>query len=126
MKTNINSTPLLYPEKDERNCYRIQNRYFKDNRNLSECDYNLENFLCFLEIVKTETQKGDRRPIYVLDFFERLDEAFDITPFLEWLDSIERKVFIVVPSTYPVERFNRYKTLHIEKGEKGNERKNHI
>ena len=118
MKTNINCTSLPCPEKDEKNCYSIHNRYFKNDRNLSECDYNLENFLSFLDVVKTETQKGDRRPIYVLDFFERLDEAFDITPLLEWLDSIERKVFIVVPSTYPVERFNHYKTLHIEKGEK--------
>ena len=128
MKTNINCTSLPCPEKDEKNCYSIHNRYFKNDRNLylSECDYNLENFLSFLDVVKTETQKGDSRLIYICDFFERLDEAFDITPLLEWLDSIERKVFIVVPSTYPVERFNRYKTLHIEKGEKENERKNHI
>ena len=104
MKTNINNTPLSYPEKDERNCYRIQNRYFKDDRNLSECDYNVENFLRFLEIVKNETQKGDKRPIYIFDFFELLDEATDIAPFIDLLASLGRQVFIGV-GNYPVERF---------------------
>ena len=104
MKTNINNTPLSYPEKDERNCYRIQNQYFKENRNLSECDYNVENFLRFLEIVKAETQKGDTRPIYIFDFFERLDEATDIAPFIDLLASIGRQVFIGV-GNYPIERF---------------------
>ena len=104
MKTNINNTPLSYPEKDERNCYRIQNRYFQDNRNLSECDYNVENFLRFLEIAKAETRRGDTRPIYIFDFFERLDEATDIAPFIDLLASLGRQVFIGV-GNYPVERF---------------------
>ena len=109
MKTNINSTPLLYPEKDERNCYRIQNRYFKDDRNLSECDYNIENFKRFIEIVKEETAKGDTRPIYIFNFFERLDEATDITSFIEALASLGRQVFVSVSNTYPLERFKNSK-----------------
>lgn len=109
MKTNINCTSLPCPEKDEKNCYSIHNRYFKNDRNLSECDYNLENFLCFLEVVKTETQKGDSRAIYICDFFERLDKSTDITPFIDALASLGRQVFVSVPNTYPLERFKNSK-----------------
>lgn len=103
MKTSNNDVSIPSPEKDEKNCYSIHNRYFKDDRNLSECDYNIENFLCFLEVVKIETQKGDSRPIYILDFFERLDKAIDAAPFLEELASLGRAVFICVSPSCPIE-----------------------
>ncbi len=105
MKTNINCTSLPCPEKDEKNCYSIHNRYFKNDRNLSECDYNIENFNRFIEIVKEETAKGDTRPLYVFNFFERLDETINITPFIDALATLDRQVFVGVSNTYPIERF---------------------
>ena len=72
---------------------------------LSECDYNIENFNRFVEIVKEETAKGDTRPIYIFNFFERLDESTDITPFIDALATLDRQVFVGVSNTYPIERF---------------------
>lgn len=89
---------------DKRNCYSIHNRYFINDKNLSEQEYNVENFKCFLEIVKAETEKGDTRPICIFDFFDRLDEAVDITPFLEPLSALGRQVFVGVSEGYPIER----------------------
>jgi ERCC4-related helicase len=90
---------------DERNSYNFFNKYVANENNLSECDYNIANFNRFIEIVKEETAKGDTRPIYIFNFFERLDEATDITPFIEALASLGRQVFIGVSNTCSLERF---------------------
>ena len=92
-------------KRDERNSYNFCNKYVANENNLSECDYNIENFNRFIEIVKEETAKGDTRPIYIFNFFERLDDATDITPFVESLATIERQVFVGISNNYPLERF---------------------
>ena len=58
-----------------------------------------------IEIVKEETAKGDTRPIYIFNFFERLDDATDITPFIDALADLGKQVFVGVSNTYPLERF---------------------
>ena len=93
-------------KRDERNSYNFCNKYVANENNLSECDYNIENFNRFIEIVKEETAKGDTRPIYIFNFFERLDEATDITPFIEALASLGRQVFVGISNSYPLERFD--------------------
>lgn len=93
-------------KRDERNSYNFFNKYVANEDNLSECDYNIANFNRFIEIVKEETAKGDTRPIYIFNFFERLDEATDITPFVESLASLGRKVFVGISNSYPLERFD--------------------
>ena len=106
MKIKIFHTypPAFAGEKtDFKNCYDFSIRYAKNN--LSECDYNIANFNLFIEIVKEETAKGDTRPIYIFNFFERLDEATDITPFIDALAALGRQVFVGVSNTYPIERF---------------------
>ena len=90
---------------DNKNSYNFQNKYISNEKNLSECEYNIENFKRFIEIVKEETAKGDTRPLYVFNFFERLDEATDITPFIEALASLGRQVFVGISNNYPLERF---------------------
>ena len=90
---------------DERNSYNFFNKYVANENNLSECDYNIANFNRFIEIVKEETAKGDARPLYVFNFFERLDEATNITPFIDALADLGRQVFVGVSNTYPIERF---------------------
>ena len=46
----------------------------------------------------------DDRPLFIYDYFDRLDEAIDITPILNKLSSLGRQVFISVCSNYPVEK----------------------
>ena len=96
-------------EFDNKNSYNFQNKYISNEKNLSECEYNIENFKRFIEIVKEESAKGDVRPIYIFNFFERLDEATDITPFIESLASLGRQVFVGIPNNYPLERFENDK-----------------
>ena len=92
-------------KRDERNSYNFCNKYVANENYLSECDYNIENFKRFIEIAREETEKGDVRPIYVSNFFERLDnEATDIAPFIDLLASLDRQVFIGI-GNYPIERF---------------------
>ena len=88
---------------DEKNSYNFHYKYIANENNLSECDYNIENFKKFIEIARKETEKGDTRPIYVFNFFERLDEATDIVPFIDLLASLGRQVFIGI-GNYPIER----------------------
>ncbi len=54
-------------------------------------------------LIKTsEIESGaDDRPIFIYDYFDRLDEAIDITPALDELVSLGRQVFISVCSGYP-------------------------
>lgn len=96
---------LRFMKRDERNSYNFFNKYVANENNLSECDYNIANFNRFIEIVKEETAKGVTRPIYVFNFFERLDEATDITPFIDALAAIGRQVFVGISNNYPLERF---------------------
>ena len=110
-KTAATLSKLRKLKSDERNSYNFLNKYTANENNLSECDYNIENFNRFVEIVKEETAKGDIRPIYIFNFnfFERLDESTDITPFIEALASLDRQVFVGVSNTYPFERFENDK-----------------
>ena len=89
-------------KRDESNSYNFLNKYVANENNLSECDYNIANFKRFIEIAREETE--DTRPIYVFNFFERLDEATDIEPFIDLLASLGRQVFIGI-GNYPIERF---------------------
>jgi hypothetical protein len=93
-------------KRDERNSYNFCNKYVANENYLSECDYNIENFKRFIEIVKEET---DTRPIFIFNFFERLDEATDITPFIEVLASLGRQVFVGISNNYPLKRFENDK-----------------
>lgn len=46
----------------------------------------------------------DERPIFIYDFFDRLDNAVDITPMLDKLASLGRQVFISVCNCYPTQK----------------------
>lgn len=48
--------------------------------------------------------EDDCSPIFIYDYFDRLDEAIDITPILDKLSSLGRQVFIAVCPNYPVEK----------------------
>ena len=108
-KTTATLSKLRKLKSDERNSYSFLNKYVENENNFSECDYNIANFNRFIEIVKEETESGDARPIYIFNFFERLDEETDITPFIEALASLERPVFVGISNNYPLERFENGK-----------------
>ena len=99
-------------KRDDRNSYNFLNKYIANENNLSECDYNIENFKKFIEIAREETVKGDSRPIYMFNFFEHLDEATDIEPFIDLLASLGRQVFIGI-GNYPIERFEKYTKVQV-------------
>ena len=99
-------------KRDERNSYNFCNKYVANENYISECDYNIENFKRFIEIAREETEKGDVRPIYVSNFFERLDEATDIAPFIDLLASLGRQVFIGI-GNYSSERFENNDNVKI-------------
>lgn len=94
---------------DEKSMYCSETHYYTDAYPLSACDYSLANFRCFLDAVRSETEKGDRRPIFIFNFFDRLDEAVDITPFLDELATLGRQVFVAVGSNYPDEKMRHDK-----------------
>ena len=89
---------------DAKNHFCLENKYVSNDNCLGESDYRIANFKNFLEIVKEETAKGDIRPIYIFNLFERIDEAVDVTPFLDELASFGRQVFISVTANYPTEK----------------------
>ena len=111
-RTQKNIEKLRSMKRNEGNSYNFLNKYITNENNLSECDYNIENFKCFIEIAREETEKGDTRPIYVFNFFERLDEATDISPFIDLLASLGRQVFIGI-GNYPSERFENNDNVKI-------------
>ena len=62
-------------------------------------------------LIKTAniTSRDDDRPIFIYDYFDRLDEAIDITPILDALSSLGRQVFIAVCSNYPPKKLKHNK-----------------
>ena len=58
----------------------------------------------------------DDRPIFIYDYFDRLDEALDIAPVLDKLSSLGRQVFISVCAGYPCEKMS-YEKVQIVKME---------
>lgn len=89
---------------DAKNHFCLENKYVSNDHCLSESDYRIANFKNFLEVVKEETVKGDSRPIYIFNLFERIDVAVDVTFFLDELASLGRQVFISVTANYPTEK----------------------
>ena len=55
----------------------------------------------------------DDRPIFIYDYFDRLDEAIDITPVLDELASLGRQVFISVYAGYPEIKHEKVQMVRI-------------
>lgn len=56
----------------------------------------------------------DDRPIFIYDYFDRLDEAIDITPILDDLSALGRQVFISVCAGYPCKKMKHGATQIVE------------
>ena len=66
-------------------------------------------------LIKTAniTSRDDDRPIFIYSYFDRLDEAFDITLILDKLASLGRQVFISVCSGYPEKKHEKVQMARI-------------
>jgi hypothetical protein len=66
-------------------------------------------------LIKTAniTSRDDDRPIFIYSYFDRLDEAFDITLILDKLASLGRQVFISVCSGYPEIKHEKVQMVRI-------------
>ena len=66
-------------------------------------------------LIKTAniTSRDDDRPIFIYDYFDRLDEAFDITSILDKLASLGRQVFISVCSGCPEIKHEKVQIVRI-------------
>ena len=66
-------------------------------------------------LIKTAniTSRDDDRPIFIYSYFDRLDEAIDITLILDKLASLGRQVFISVCSCYPEIKHEKVQMVRI-------------
>ena len=66
-------------------------------------------------LIKTAniTSRDDDRPIFIYSYFDRLDEAIDITLILDKLASLGRQVFISVCSGYPKIKHEKVQIVQI-------------
>ena len=66
-------------------------------------------------LIKTAniTSCDDDRPIFIYSYFDRLDEAIDITPILDELASLGRQVFISVCPSYPEIKHEKVQMVRI-------------
>ena len=67
------------------------------------------------------TLREDDRPIFIYDYFDRLDEAEDVTPTLDRLFASQRQVFISVCADYPIEKMRHGKVQVINLALHGDE-----
>ena len=87
-----------------RSCFSIHQAPLSEDALLSEGVLRLAQMERFLALLRKETEGGDRRPIYVFGWLERVDEAVDVTPYLDALASLGRQVFLAVDAAVPEER----------------------
>lgn len=81
--------------RDVRDSFCLFNGCGLDNPNmLSESDAILASFHSFIE--KLPDQKNGR-PVFLLNFLERLDRSVDILPFFEELAATGRQAFVLIP-----------------------------
>ena len=81
---------------------------------LPESKHRLIQFAAFYANALTDTQNGDDRPLFIYDFFDRIDDAEDLTTWLNDLAALGRQVFIAVGKNYPTEKLE-YPSVQIIK-----------
>ncbi len=83
---------------------------------LSESDRRL---LAFEEFIK-QIHADDDRPIFIYDFFDRIDEAVDITPYLNKVAGLNRQVFASICEGYHLQNTTPH-NIHIVNMEEHND-----
>ncbi len=72
-------------------------------------------FMDFFQKIQKETETGDRRPIFIYGFFDRIDEAIDIRTTIAALAALNRPVFVAVCSSYPKEKLQHENVRMLER-----------
>lgn len=93
----------------DRNVYTFDAFRHGNDTIFSDSERRINSFASFLETAKEDTERGIKSPLFVYDFFDRIDEAIDITPLLDILASFGRQVFIAVCRDYSVEKMKSEK-----------------
>ena len=96
LAVNFEPNTIRFSEDDTREFVGKCNKRDTDNTNV---------------LIKTADipSSEDDRPIFIYDYFDRLDEAIDITPVLDRVSSLGRQVFISVCANYPTEKLKHDK-----------------
>lgn len=100
-------------EMDKKNysvCYIRNADFMGDNRLAVNFEPNSIRFSedDTREFVDT-CNEDDHSPIFIYDYFDRLDEAEDITHILDQLSAFRSQVFISVCANYPIEKMKHDK-----------------
>ena len=79
---------------------------------LSESERRLAQFDHFMKSLSMD----DDRPLFIYDFFDRIDEALDTRPYLDHLASLGRQVFVSVCADHPLEKmmYNKVQVVDME------------
>ena len=100
LAVNFESNSIAFSEDDTRDFAHKCNERGAGNANV---------FVNTADIIPRE----DDRPVFIYDYFDRLDEATDITPVINKLASLGRQVFISVCSNYPEINHEKVQTVQI-------------
>ncbi len=76
---------------------------------LSDNENSKYNFEKLLYHTTLSTSHGDRRPIFIINFFERLDESEDFSYYIKTLSVFERQMFIAISCPSECKEFYRSK-----------------
>ena len=100
LAVNFEPNSIRFSEDDAREFVAKCNKRDTDNSNV---------------LIKTAniTSRDDDRPIFIYSYFDRLDEAIDITLILDKLASLGRQVFISVCSGYPEIKHEKVQMVRI-------------
>jgi len=71
---------------------------------LSESDFHIACLEGFLAQICSDRMQNDDRPIFMFDLFDRIDEAVDLSPWLDRLALLGRQVFLSVGAGYSVDK----------------------
>ena len=81
---------------------------------LSDNENSKYNYEQLLKQTRLTTVHGDVRPIFVMNFFERLDESEDFSYFVQMLSAFHRQLFIAIRCSGEQKEFYRSK-LRLER-----------
>jgi hypothetical protein len=76
---------------------------------LSDNENSKYNYEQLLEQTRLTTMRGDVRPIFLMNFFERLDESEDFSYFVQMLSAFHRQLFIAIRCPDEQKEFYRSK-----------------
>lgn len=87
----------------------FDNVFFKsrakaDDETLPESSRMIESFKTWVDSCLVSST--DKRPIFIYDLLDYIDDAFDVSKIFDMLSSFDRQVFIAVGKNYPINKLD--------------------